>query len=119
MQMVGTSMDEDFQKEVIISNKDADALQDKCHISINDDDMFWQVRAIEDKNVPKDKQPVGGGVVINLEWGWAAGMSNEDRKKLTDDSPLHRYSVKTTIDMAENLRNELNSILSRHKVGGK
>jgi len=87
---------------------------EETHVPIHDEDVFWRIHAIE-VEMSKDKRPAGGGRVIQLEWGWTAGMSEEDRKNYAEDAPDWKYSVKTTIDMAKMLRDELDELINKYE----
>ena len=56
------------------------------------------------------------GVMVELQWGWTAGMTEEDLKNYAEDAPTGYDSVTTTLDLAEELRDQLNVIIEQHKV---
>lgn len=55
-------------------------------------------------------------IEIELQWGWTAGMSEEDMKNYAEDAPSGYNSVTTTLDMAKELRDKLNIIIEQHEV---
>lgn len=76
--------------------------------------MFWNIFAKE-VQLPEGEAPAGGPV-IELEWGWTAGMTEEDMENYADDAPTGKDSVLTTLDMAKGLRDRLDEIISRHEA---
>jgi hypothetical protein len=56
------------------------------------------------------------GVLVELQWGWTAGMSEADLERLAEDSPRGYDSVTTTLRFAEELRDKLTEIIEQHKV---
>lgn len=56
------------------------------------------------------------GVVVDLEWGWTAGMSEEDMKTLAPDCPRGHDFVRTTLRHAKLLRDALNEIIEKHEA---
>lgn len=80
----------------------------ETHVPIGFDDVYWAIHATE-LDLPKENDPI-----IQLEWGWAAGMSDEDMKDIAADAPTGKETVKTTLRMAIRLRDQLNVIIAKH-----
>jgi len=76
--------------------------------------IFWKIYAKEIEH-SKENGPATGEPVIELEWGWTAGMSEELLKKYADDAPQGKDSVQTTLSMAIELRDELNKIIYKER----
>jgi len=71
--------------------------------------VFWKIDAIARKTEQND-------VVVELQWGWTAGMSEEDLKNCADDAPQGYEYVKTTLEMAKQLRDDLNKIIEQYEL---
>jgi len=95
--------------------EDEDAPDLSKSVPIDDNSMFWMLHAREITGLPKGKQPGGGGKVVQVEWGWTAGMSEEEIANIADDAPDWRYSVRTTLDMAEAFHKELGELITQMK----
>lgn len=80
----------------------------KHEVPIDPDSIFWKIYAIERSDL-KEREPV-----IQLEWGWTAGMSDEDLKNIADDAPQGKGMVQTTLSMAKELRDDLDKIISKY-----
>ena len=78
-------------------------------VPIDPSDVFWKVYAKE-LDLPSEKS-----TVIQLEWGWTAGMSEEELENYAKDAPEGKASVLTTLEMATELRDQLNEIISKHQ----
>ncbi len=76
--------------------------------------MFWNILAKE-VQLPEGEGSAGGGPVVELEWGWTAGMSEEELENYADDAPTGKDSVLTTLSMAKGLRGRLDEIIARHE----
>jgi len=72
--------------------------------------MFWRIHA-KKVDMPDGEEPVGDIPVIELSWGWTAGMTSEELAELADDAPQGYESVLTTLDMLELLRDDLDGII--------
>jgi len=77
--------------------------------------MFWNIFAKE-VQLPEGKNPAGGECAIQLEWGWTAGMTEEDMENYADDAPTGKDSVLTTVGMARELRDKLDEIIAQHEA---
>jgi len=77
--------------------------------------MFWNILAKE-VQMPEGEGPACGGPVVELEWGWTAGMSEEEAGRCAADAPTGKDSVLTTLDMARGLRDRLSEIIARHEA---
>jgi len=80
----------------------------KNHVEIKSSDIFWKVYPIV---IGKN----GKNVLVQLQWGWTAGMTEEDLERYADDAPRGYDCVTTTLDMAKELRDELDEIIEKHK----
>lgn len=69
--------------------------------------MYWNITPVVKEN-ERD-------VVVELQWGWTAGMSEKDLENYADDAPRGWDSVSTTLDMAEELRDKLTLIIDANK----
>jgi len=85
------------------------------HVPIDDNSIYWMLKAREITGLPKGKQPCGGNKVVQVEWGWSAGMSDEELANMADDAPNWKYSVRTTLEMAEEFHKELGDLIARMK----
>lgn len=77
--------------------------------------MFWNIFAKE-VQLPKGEGPAGGEPAIELEWGWTAGISEQDMENHAEDAPTGKDSVFTTLSMAKELRRRLDEIITRHET---
>lgn len=78
-------------------------------VEIKAEDVYWNI-------VPIVKEKEGDGVIVQLQWGWTAGMSEKDLENYADDAPRGFNSVTTNLDMIEELRDKLTEIIDKHKV---
>lgn len=83
---------------------------DPSIVPIDPKEMFWNI-------LPMVKDAGADGKVIQLQWGWTAGFSEEDLKRLADDSPRGYESVTTTVDMAKELVERLNKAIKEAENG--
>lgn len=56
------------------------------------------------------------GIIIELQWGWTAGMTEEDLKNWADDAPTGYDYMITNLDLVEELRDKLNVIIDKYKA---
>ena len=84
-------------------------------IELSDDCMYWNLHAKEIINIPAGKQPCGDEKVIQVEWGWTAGLTEDELKNLAEDAPDWKYSVKTTLPMAEEFYSRLGKLIKKMK----
>lgn len=87
---------------------------DPTHVEIRSADIYWEqihVREITDKMERPANQPVG----IQLEWGWTAGMSEEDLKNVAEDAPQGFDVLRITLSGAERLVERLQEVIAKHK----
>jgi hypothetical protein len=84
---------------------------DEACIPIKFDKVFWKI-FVKELDLPKGKLPCNGEPVIELEWGWSAGLS--DKTQLAEDAPTGKMTVCTTLSMAIELRDALNQIIAKH-----
>jgi len=79
-------------------------------VKIEFDSIYWNLQAIE------DEEPETGKKLIRFEWGWGAGMSDEERIDAAEDNvPTGYEKVTTTLDGAALLVVELVKILEKNK----
>lgn len=76
-------------------------------VEIPFDSIFWNI-------IPVVRESKEDGTLVELQWGWTAGMLEEDLSNLAEDSPTGYDSVITTIDMARGLRDKLSKIIEEH-----
>lgn len=72
-------------------------------VPINDDDILWNIHAYSEP-----------GNIIRLEWGWTAGMSDDEIADIADDAPNWKDTVKITMENARALRDKLNKLLGEN-----
>lgn len=70
--------------------------------------MYWNILTSVD--VKKDD-----GVIVELSWGWTAGMTEKELENYAEDAPRGHESVVTTLDMAKDLRDRLTKIIDEHE----
>jgi hypothetical protein len=79
-------------------------------VKIEFNSIYWNLQAIE---AEEDKT---GKKLIRLEWGWGAGLTDEERIEAEEDnSPAGYETVTTTLDGAAMLVVELVKILEKNK----
>lgn len=81
-------------------------------VKIDFDDMFWEIHVRDTgeteggKHRPKES-------IIELSWGWTAGMSDEEIKNLADDSPTGHHSIRILSSQAERLKDKLTEAIDK------
>lgn len=83
-------------------------MSDEYSVPIGSGDIFWNL-------VPIARETKRDGVLVELQWGWTAGMSEEDMKDYADDAPKGYNSVVTNLEMAKILRDNLDKIISKYE----
>ena len=78
-------------------------------VEIKAGDVYWNI-------VPKVTEKEGDGVLVELCWGWTAGMTEKDLENYAEDAPRGYESVTTNLDMVEELRDKLTEIIDKHKA---
>ena len=79
-------------------------------VEIKFDSIYWNLQAIE------DEEPGTGKKLVRLEWGWGAGMTDEQRIDCENDNcPAGYETVTTTLDGAAMLVVELMKIIEKNK----
>ena len=79
------------------------------YVKIEFDSIYWNLQAFE---AEEDKT---GKKLIRLEWGWGAGMTDEQRIDCEKDNcPAGYETVTTTLDGAAMLVVELVKILEKN-----
>ncbi len=104
-----------MNEDIVVQNDKVDAAIDGAYVPIESSDVYWAIYVTE-PNLPEGQLPAGQKHAIQLEWGWTAGMSEEELKGIAEDSPMGKEHVRITLDMAEKLRDDLTAILAKHKA---
>jgi hypothetical protein len=73
-------------------------------VELDSQSIFWNIISI-----PKDDED---GKYIELQWGWTAGMSEEDLKNVAEDAPTGYDFVRILPDQAKDLRDQLDAWLA-------
>ena len=84
-------------------------MKKRCEVPIDSSDIFWKIYVVERSDLD------GREPVIQLEWGWTAGMSDEQMQRRADDAPKGKGFVRTTLSMARELRDDLSKIIDQHE----
>ncbi len=81
-------------------------------VKIDFDSIYWEINVketgkIEYENVDyRDPDPV-----IELSWGWTAGMTEDEMKEIADDSPTGYKGVRILLSQVIRLRDKLNELI--------
>jgi hypothetical protein len=78
-------------------------------VPIHFDEIYWSIFPII------KKEPETGKTLIELQWGWTAGMSEAELKNIAEDAPTGYDKVTTTLEMAKELRDKLTEIIELYK----
>ena len=79
-------------------------------VKIDFNSIYWNLQAIEDEEASTGKK------LIRLEWGWGAGLTDEERIEAEEDNcPAGYETVTTTLNGACMLVVELMKIIEKHK----
>jgi hypothetical protein len=79
-------------------------------VKIKFNSIYWNLQAIEDEEEKTGKK------LVRLEWGWGAGLTDEERIEAEEDnSPAGYETVTTTLDGAAMLVVELMKIIEKNK----
>ncbi len=80
-------------------------------VSLKPEDVLWGIHLKEVE--PSDYRPHGGPLLrtFELQWGWDAGMSDDQLKELAEDAPRGCDSVRTTEDSLRELYDEIGKLL--------
>jgi len=79
-------------------------------VEIKFDSIYWNLQAIEDEEEKTGKK------LIRLEWGWGAGLTDQERIEAEeDDVPAGYETVTTTLNGAAMLVVELVKILEKNQ----
>jgi len=87
----------------------------KTQVPINDAEMYWDLHPVEVTDIPAGAGPVGNDKVVAIEWGWTAGLTEDEKKNYAEDAPDWKYSVKTTLPMAEEFYSRLGKLIKKMK----
>lgn len=82
--------------------------EDGIIISSFEDDIFWCV-------TPYFVDGGNDGSLVQLQWGWTAGMTEKDFENLADDSPRGLGAVTMSFDDAVDLRDKLTVLIETNK----
>ena len=88
----------------------------KTQVDLNDRDIYWDLYPVEVKNISPGKGPAGNDKVISIEWGWTAGLTKDELQNYAEDAPDWKYSVKTTLEFAEEFYEKLGELIKKMKV---
>ena len=78
-------------------------------VKIEFNSMYWNVQAIETEEEKTGKK------LVRLEWGWGAGLTEEERREAEEDNvPAGFKSVTMTIEGVAMLANRLIEILQKN-----
>lgn len=75
-------------------------------IPIRSSDVLWVIHVREgatDRHVP----------TVVLEWGWSAGLSEEELAQVAHGAPRGKATVRTTLEMAKAMHAELGQLIER------
>ncbi len=104
------------EKEFTVTPEYEQGEKSQYAVPIDDESIYWMLHSREIVGLPTKHLPIGGSKVLQIEWGWSAGMSDEQLANLADDAPNWMYSVKTTLDMAEQFHKELGELITKMKA---
>lgn len=83
-------------------------------IQVGENEVLIPFDAVRWNIVPVVKE-AEDAVLVELQWGWTAGMSEEDPKNVAEDAPTGYESVTTTVDMIDELIPKLMEIVDKYK----
>jgi hypothetical protein len=89
---------------VIIDNMKKKNTPKEFLVPIKFDDIFWEVHVVK-TNRKNFNEPI-----VELQWGWSAGMTEEERQNIDKDSPNGYKSLPITLSAAIRLANEINNL---------
>ena len=79
-------------------------------VKIDFNAIYWNLQAIEDEEAKTGKK------LVRLEWGWGAGLTDEERIEAEEDNvPAGYETVTTTLNGAAMLVVELMKIIEKNK----
>ena len=79
-------------------------------VEIKPESIYWNIYAKEFIE-KQEEEPV-----IILEWGWTAGLTEEQLANYAEDAPVGKEEVRTTLTQAKELRDQLDNIINKYKV---
>jgi hypothetical protein len=74
-------------------------------IPIKFDDIFWEVQVVKTDRKNRDEP------IVELQWGWSAGMTDEECKSMDEDSPSGYKSLPITLSAAKKLAEKINILI--------
>lgn len=80
-------------------------MSEENSVKISFNDIYWEIHAEVLKNT-NEKEPI-----VELSWGWDAGIPEEILKDMAEDAPSGHESVRITMSQAIRLRDKLNEII--------
>ncbi len=81
--------------------------EDPTIVVIHDEDMLW---CIHTKLTDRTEY---GQPVIELSWGWTAGMTEEEISQLGDDVPKGHHTLSVMLSEAIRVRDELTKLIEK------
>jgi len=77
--------------------------------------MFWKIHAIPVDSHPQNKTHGEEKLpLVRLEWGWTAGMSEEDMENYAEDAPSGKEEIYINWSSIKNLRDDLTKIIDKY-----
>lgn len=76
--------------------------------------MYWKIFAKRIEDTPEIIEGIPfieHEALIELSWGWTAGMTQDDMKNIAEDCPTGHDSIVTTLSLIKQLRDDLNLII--------
>jgi hypothetical protein len=93
-----------------IRSVEANRLADQ-RVEIRPDDIRWEIELLATGGVFQAGKGWAKEPDIELQWGWTAGMTEEELENYADDAPRGHDSVKLSLDSARRLRDKLDDLL--------
>jgi len=76
-------------------------MAEECKVEIKSSDILWRVF------VSKSEQVEYGYPLVELSWGWTAGMTKQEVEELDDDVPSGHHTLQLQLKDAIELRDRL------------
>lgn len=77
-------------------------------IPLESNSILWRI-------YPKVHVTENDGVLVELQWGWTAGMTEEDLENYAEDAPTGYESVTTNLDSIKELVEDLQNIIHKYE----